>query len=131
MLGQWNSFARRAKKMTPAAIEHFTKEAVRLLHVLEGRLAKAPYLAQDYTIADIAAFTLTKAILPELKKDAGEELARTPSIDLWLGEIGARQAVARGLEVPKKQELPSCGHARSPERASHSLALGIAAASKA
>jgi GSH-dependent disulfide-bond oxidoreductase len=101
MLGQWNHFARRAKEKTPVAIEHFTKEAVRLLNVLEGRLAKAPYVAQHYSIADIAAFTWTRAILPEIQKDAGNELARTPSIDRWLAEIGARPAVARGLEVPR------------------------------
>jgi len=101
MLGQWNSFARRAKEKNPAAIEHFAKEAVRLFQVLESRLAKATYLAQDYAIADIGAFTWTKAILPELKKNAGDDLERTPSIDRWLAEIGARPAVARGLEVPK------------------------------
>jgi GSH-dependent disulfide-bond oxidoreductase len=102
MLGQWNFFARRATEKTPVAIEHFTREAIRLLHVLEGRLAEAPYLAQQYSIADVAAFTWTRAILPELKKDAADGLAGVPSIDRWLGEIGARQAVARGLEVPKK-----------------------------
>ena len=100
MLGQWNHFARRAKERTPVAIEHFAKEAVRLLHVLEGRLAEATHLAGRYSIADIAAFTWTRALLPELRKDAGDQLADTPSINRWLAEIGARPAVARGLRVP-------------------------------
>ena len=101
MLGQWNYYARRAEEKNPAALERFSEESVRLIRVLEKRLAEVPHLAQDYSIADIAAFTWTKAILPELKKELPTELAGTPAIDRWLDEIGARPAVQRGLEVPR------------------------------
>ena len=100
MLGQWNAFAVRADTPNSGAIEKFTQEAVRLLNVLERRLGEAPFLAHDYSIADISAFTWTAAILPKLRQKAPDALGETPAIDRWLAEIGARQAVKRGLLVP-------------------------------
>lgn len=101
MLGQWNYFARRSEEKNPAAVERFSKESVRLFRVLEKRLSETGHLAQDYSIADIAAFTWTKAILPELRKQAPDELSGLPAIDRWLAEVGGRPAVVRGLEVPR------------------------------
>ena len=101
MLGQWNYFAVRASERTPAAVDRFTEEAARLLRVLEGRLAEAPFLAGDYGVADISAFTWTAAILPVFRQHAPEDaLGPTPNVDRWLEEIGARPAVKRGLAVP-------------------------------
>lgn len=101
MLGQWNYFAVRASERTPAAVDRFTEEAARLLRVLEGRLAEASFLAVDYGIADISAYTWTAAILPLFRQHAPEgALGATPSIDRWLGEIGARPAVKRGIAIP-------------------------------
>ncbi len=101
MLGQWNYFAVRASERTPAAVDRFTEEAARLLRVLEGRLAEAPFLAVDYGIADISAYPWTAAILPAFRQHAPEDaLGPTPAIDRWLEEIGARPAVKRGLAIP-------------------------------
>ena len=100
MAGQWSYFAVRAQAPVPEAIERFTKEFARLLHVLERRLSEAPYLAGDYGIADIAAFTWTAATLPKFREKAPDALGPTPNIDRWLDEIGTRPAVRRGLEVP-------------------------------
>ena len=101
MLGQWNYFARRAPEPVPAAVERFTGEAVRLFKVLEGRLDEAGYLAGDYGIADISAFTWTKAVLGPLREMAGERLGATPQIDRWLLQIESRPAVRRGMAVPR------------------------------
>jgi GST-like protein len=84
----------------PAAIERFTKESVRLFGVLEKRLAAEPYLAGEYSIADIATFTWVKAVGSKLKEHASD-LRETPSIDRWAREIEARPAVQRGMAVPK------------------------------
>ena len=100
MLGQWNWFARRAPEPIPAATERFTAEAVRLLKVMERRLAGAEYLAGDYSIADIGAFTWTNALLKPLREAAGEKLGPVPAIDRWLEGLNARPAVQRGLAVP-------------------------------
>lgn len=100
MLGQWNWFARRAPERIPAAVDRFTDEAVRLVKVLEKQLTGAEYLAGDYSIADIGAFTWTNALLKPLKDAASEKLGTTPSIDRWLESLNARPAVQRGLAVP-------------------------------
>ena len=101
MLGQWNYFAVRAKDRTPAAVDRFTEEAARLFRVLEGRLGAGAFLAGDYGIADISAYTWTAAILPLFRQHAPEgALGPTPHIDRWLEEIGARPAVKRGLAIP-------------------------------
>ena len=39
------------------AVRRFVGKAVRLLHVLERRLGNAAYFAEEYSIADVAAFT--------------------------------------------------------------------------
>lgn len=101
MLGQWNYFARRAEEKTPAAISRFTDEAVRLLKVLETRLSQAVYLAEDYSIADISAYTWTAAMMRRVREAAGEALPPTPHIERWLSEIAARPAVQRGMKVPE------------------------------
>jgi GST-like protein len=101
MLGQWNYFARRAEEKTPTAVDRFTKECVRLFHVLEKRLAETPFLASAYSIADIGAFTWADAVLPKLRGDAAKQLGDTPSIDRWLTAINARPAVMRGLKIPE------------------------------
>lgn len=101
MLGQWNYFANRAPEPVPAAVERFTAEAVRLFKVLEGRLDEAGYLAGDYGIADISAYTWTKAVFGPLREVAGERLGATPQIDRWLLQIESRPAVRRGMAVPR------------------------------
>jgi GST-like protein len=101
MLGQWNYFARRAEEKVPAATTRFTEEAVRLFNILEKRLSEVEFLAGDYSIADIGAFTWTQAILPALKNSGPEGLTATRAIDRWLHQINARPTVARGLQVPK------------------------------
>jgi GST-like protein len=100
MLGQWNYFVLRAPEKVPPAIERFTKESVRLFGVLEKRLAAEPYLAGEYSIADIATFTWVNAVGAKLKEHASD-LGDTPSIDRWLQDIEARPAVQRGMAVPK------------------------------
>lgn len=100
MLGQWNYFAVRADEKVPAAIDRFTEEAIRLFGVLDRRLGEAEYLAGEYGIADISAFTWTKAVLDKLRDGAGPEFPAAPHIDRWLSAIATRPAVTRGMAVP-------------------------------
>jgi GST-like protein len=100
MLGQWSYFAVRAPMRTPEAIDRFTKEATRLFGVLERRLGEGSYLAGDYSVADISAFTWTTAVLPVFRDKAADAMGTTPNIERWLGEVGARPAVQRGLKGP-------------------------------
>lgn len=96
--GQAAHFVRYAPEKVPYAIERYTKEAARLLSVLEKRLSEAEYLAGDeYSIADIAVWP-------------GRSIASTMSIDLkaqypntwrWHAQIGTRPGVVRGREAEK------------------------------
>ena len=99
MLGRWNGFG-RMDPPDPAGLEVFAKEALRLFGVLERRLGEHPFLAGEYGIADISAYTWTAAVLPVFREKTGDRLGPTPNIDRWVAEIGARPAVKRGMAVP-------------------------------
>ncbi|MFL5251435.1 MAG: glutathione binding-like protein [Rhodopila sp.] len=71
------------------------------VNVLEKKLNEVPYLATDYSIADVAAFAWVKFAFPTIRKHLGEQLGLTPGIDRWLKTISARPAVSRGLRAPK------------------------------
>jgi GSH-dependent disulfide-bond oxidoreductase len=90
-----------AEEPSSPAVRRFVGEAVRLLQVMERRLGEAAYLAQDYSIADVGAFTWVNFAMATIKSNAGEALGSTPAIDRWLAEIGERPAVQRGLRAPK------------------------------
>ena len=100
MLGQLAYFALRAPEKLPLAITRFQDEARRLLGVLDRRLQENRYLAgEDYSIADIAAFTWTHAASTKLQAALGDALSDKRSITRWLGEIGDRPAVQRAMAI--------------------------------
>ena len=77
------------------------REVGRLMHVLETRLSEAPFLAAEYSIADIAASAWLKPAFPTIRAQLGAELDAAPNVDRWLGFINARPAVQRGLRASK------------------------------
>ncbi len=102
MLGQLGFFAVHSEHKAPLAIARFTKEADRLLHVMDKRLSAAPFLGGDeYTIADIASYPWTIAASTFMAEPLADTLADVPSVHRWLQLVGGRPAVARGMEIPK------------------------------
>ncbi|MGH8703987.1 MAG: glutathione S-transferase N-terminal domain-containing protein [Burkholderiales bacterium] len=95
MIGQAHHFLRAAKEQVPYGIERYTKETRRLYGVLERRLAHAPFLAQEYSIADIATYPWVARY--EWHK---VDLADFASVKRWFDTISARPAVVRGMAVP-------------------------------
>ncbi|MES2262465.1 MAG: glutathione S-transferase N-terminal domain-containing protein [Pseudomonadota bacterium] len=96
MLGQLGHFA---KQDDAPAKEHFLKEADRLLTVLDTQLDKHTYIASDdYTIADIAAYTWTQAATERLRALLGDKLDSKHALKRWLALVGERPAVRRGME---------------------------------
>jgi GST-like protein len=95
ILGQLGYFTKFAQEKVPHAIDRFTKESERLFRVLDGRLAKGPYLAGELSIADLANLTWPRAARTFLGMDLGgyRHLTR------WLDELEARPAVARALAL--------------------------------
>jgi GST-like protein len=103
MFGQANHFLNAAPERIPYAIERYSKEAARLVRVLEKRLAAAAYLAGDaYSIADIATFPWIRSALA----GGRVSLAEAPSVQRWHDAIDARPEVARGLAVLADRRRP-------------------------
>ena len=75
-------------------IHRYRKEVLRLYGVLERQLSGRDYICDDYSIADIAAWTW----VDQYHEQAGG-LAEFPNIAAWRDRIGGRPAVQRGLCV--------------------------------
>src|SRR5215831_3321853 len=54
--GQAHHFRNYAQKKNPYAIDRYTNEVNRLYGVMDARLKDRPYLAGDYSIADMASY---------------------------------------------------------------------------
>ena len=95
MFGQAHHFMRAKKDEIPYGSERYGAESKRLYGVLEKRLQQAAYLADEYSIADIATY-------PWVARHEWHrvELAAFPAVKRWYDIIGARPAVARGMAVP-------------------------------
>ncbi|OGA01211.1 MAG: glutathione S-transferase [Betaproteobacteria bacterium RIFCSPLOWO2_02_67_12] len=95
IFGQTHHFLRAAKEPVPYAVERFKKETRRLYGVLDKRLGEAPFLAEEYSIADIATY-------PWVGRHEWHQVALGdfPNVRRWFDTISARPAVARGMAVP-------------------------------
>jgi glutathione S-transferase len=95
MMGQANVFYRYAPEKIPYAIDRYQRESRRLFEVLERRLSKSEWLADDYSIADIANFAWVRT-----HPWSGVSIEGLDGVSRWLERIAARPAVAGGLAVP-------------------------------
>ena len=95
MQGQANVFHRYFPEKIPAVIERYQNETRRLYGVMDARLAQSEYLADDYSIADIAVYPWVA------QHDwSGVALAPFPNLVRWFAQLSARPAVQRGMDVP-------------------------------
>ncbi len=102
MFGQLGFFAIRAEEKSELAITRFTDECERLLRVMDRRLDESEYLAgPNYTIADIICYPWVFAGTTYLVPVLGPVLKECPSVTHWLATVGAREAVQRGMAVPR------------------------------
>lgn len=97
MMGQANVFRHYAPERIPYATERYERESRRLLQVLDARLAESEFLANEYSIADIANFTWARS-----HGWSGVNIDDLPHLQRWLQCIEARPAVQKGLQVPEK-----------------------------
>ena len=95
MLGQAGHFRNAAPEKIPYAIERYTNESRRLFNVLDRRLAEVPFVAGDYSIADIATYPWIVAAL----KAQPEQLDSRPNLKRWIDALAARPAVQKGMAV--------------------------------
>jgi len=102
MQGQAAHFSRYAPEKIEYGINRYQNETRRLYSVLEARLKQnGDWLVGDrMTIADIANFSWVNWAFW-----CGVEIEEFPLLNAWVERINAREAVKRGLDVPKKFTL--------------------------
>ena len=94
-LGQVHHFVKFNPGKSTYAEERYTKEARRLWGVLDRRLAEHEYVADDYSIADIA-------IWPWISRFEWQTVTFDdyPNVKRWYVAIAARPAVQTAWHVP-------------------------------
>jgi glutathione S-transferase len=95
MMGQANVFFRYFPEKILSAIDRYQNESRRLFEVLDGRLAVSEWLADDYSIADIANWSWVRT-----HKWSGVSVDGLEHLQRWLGQMASRPACQRGAEVP-------------------------------
>jgi len=96
MAGQAHHFRQYAPEKVPYAIDRYTNEVNRLYGVMNKRLADRPFLAGDYSIADMACIGW---VLPYERQ--GQNLDDFPDLRRWFDAMKARPAVVKGIDVGK------------------------------
>jgi len=97
MAGQNHHFSAYAPEKIPYAIERYTKETNRLYGVLNRRLADRPFVAGEYSIADVASYPW---IVPYERQ--GQNLADFPHLKRWFETIRDRPATVRAYDKAKE-----------------------------
>ncbi|MBY0612296.1 MAG: glutathione S-transferase N-terminal domain-containing protein [Beijerinckiaceae bacterium] len=92
MLGQNHHFNNYAPEKIPYAINRYFNETNRLYGVLNKRLAGHDFIADDYSIADMACVGWAK-----LWERQGQKIEDFPNVKRWLERLLARPAVAKGI----------------------------------
>jgi GST-like protein len=92
IFGQVHHFLRAAPEPVLYAIARYRAETERLYGVLDEHLSKHAYLADEYSIADIATYPWVARF--EWHKTRLEDY---PHVERWFAGIGSRPAVMRGM----------------------------------
>lgn len=105
MLGQNHHFNRYAPEKIPYAIDRYVKETSRLYGVLNRRLKERDFIADGYSVADMACYPW---IVPY--EAQGQRLEDFPHLKRWFDAVAARAATvaayAKGAEVnPSNQPM--------------------------
>ena len=96
MLGQANVFYRYwpGEKIQPA-IDRYQNEGRRLFEVMETRLKDNEYLADDFSIADIANWCWVR-----IYKWSGINIDGLDGLQRWMNTMEERPACKKGVSVP-------------------------------
>ena len=99
MMGQANVFFRYFPETIQPAIDRYQHECRRLFEVLDARLGESEWLADDYSIADIANWCWVRTY-----KWSGVSRDGLDNLDRWLGVMKEKPGLRKGVEVPFKVE---------------------------
>ena len=96
MMGQANVFFRYwPGDKIQAAVDRYQNEGRRLFEVMETRLKDNEFLADDFSIADIANWCWVRTY-----RWSGVSREGLDHLDRWLGQMKARPACRAGIQVP-------------------------------
>jgi GSH-dependent disulfide-bond oxidoreductase len=95
MFGQFGHFQHAAPDKIPYAIERYQKESLRLLGVLDRQLASNLFIADDYSIADMALFPWVAVAASYL----GITMTDFPHVQRWIDAMQGRPAVQTGMAI--------------------------------
>jgi glutathione S-transferase len=94
-MGQANVFYRYFPEKIQPAIDRYQNECRRLFEVLNTRLAASEWLADDYSVADIANWAWVRTY-----KWSGVDVAGLDHLRRWMDRMAERPACRRGVDVP-------------------------------
>jgi len=102
MCGQAHHFRNYAPEQVPYAITRYTNEVNRLYGVMNTHLACRDFLADEYSIADMACYGWVRPY-----ERQGQNIDDFPHLKAWLERVGGRTAVIAGIKVGEemKQKL--------------------------
>ena len=100
MMGQANVFYRYFPEKLQPAIDRYQHEGRRLFEVLDTRLGESEWLADDYSIADIANWSWVRTY-----EWSGVPIEGLANLRHWMDQMTARPACQKGVAVPF--ELPA------------------------
>jgi GST-like protein len=121
MSGQNNHFSNYAVEKIQYAMDRYRNEVNRLYGVMNRRLADRPFLAGEYSIADMASYPW---VVPHERQ--GQTISDFPHLKKWLDAIAARPAVVRAYDKAKEVN-PNAGGIRTAEE--RAILFGQTAAS--
>ena len=102
MQGQAHVFYRYAPEKIEYAINRYQKETFRLYQVLDDQLKENEYLADDFSIADIATWPWVRR-----HRWAGVEIEKLFNLRRWMENLENRPSFQKGIEVPYKLDRSS------------------------
>ena len=97
MMGQANVFFRYFPEKLQPAIDRYQNECRRLFEVLDRRLGENEWLADDYSIADIANWCWVRTY-----QWSGVDANGLDNLKRWRDAIRERPACQRGVAVPQR-----------------------------
>ena len=95
MMGQANVFFRYFPEKIQPAIDRYQMEGRRLFEVLDTRLGESEFLADDYSIADMANWAWVRT-----HGWSGIDIEGLDNLSRWMGAVANRPGAQRGVKVP-------------------------------
>jgi GST-like protein len=96
IVGQLYAFQHLMPEKSELTIKRFTLETIRIIKVLDDRLANRNYLCDEYSIADIATYPWVVTLgIVDISID------EFPHLKAWVEHIGKRPAVQKGMTLPE------------------------------